>query len=250
MGTYLLGPFLALLPKQWRKALSFSSAIDWGRATAISGFAEFILALAAFANLYFTTMNLWVNRGLQVALNGKNHDQPITDHAVGAAALLIWVTHPLTWALAYFAAEGVLRFCAAAFSENILGTLPLFLIAKCVRAFSDSPGDEEMRGAASSFFGAVGDKVLEARLPAYVDEIVSARNGDDEILEIRASRRKPDWDPPRVVRMQDRFYRLEACSKGATPRPFRYTLRRLSAGVPGRSVLIYEATHVLVTQND
>jgi len=59
-------------------------------------------------------------------------------------------------------------------------------------------------------------------------------------MEILASRRKPDWDPPRVVRVRESYYRLEACSKCAGPRPFRYTLRRLSSGVPGRKVLLYD----------
>ncbi len=35
------------------------------------------------------------------------------------------------------------------------------------------------------------------------------------------------------------FYRLEACTDGMPPRPFRYTLRKMSAGVMGRTVLVY-----------
>jgi len=60
------------------------------------------------------------------------------------------------------------------------------------------------------------------------------------MLEIRACRRKEDWNPPRTVRYQDTFYRLEACNEGMPPRPFRYTLRKLSAGVMGRAVLVYK----------
>ena len=246
MLDYLVGPFLALLPKSVRKLLPFSDSINWGRATFVSGFAEFAIALAAFINWYFVSMSTWVNRGVEAAATGKA-GPGVTDHAISAMALLMWSNHPLTWILGYFTAEGVVRFCGAAFSGNLLGTLPLFLVDKFVRLFFESP-NKAREVPDSSFIDALGDKVLGATQPAYVDEMVSATDGNDEILEIRASRKKPDWDPPRVVRMQERYYRLEACSKGSPPRPFRYRLRRLSAGVPGRNVLLYEATNVFVTQ--
>jgi len=68
-----------------------------------------------------------------------------------------------------------------------------------------------------------------------------SREGGEELLEIRSSRKKVDWEPPRVVRIGERFYRLEKYAKRVPPRPFRYTLRRLAAGVPGRTVLVYDA---------
>ncbi len=71
------------------------------------------------------------------------------------------------------------------------------------------------------------------------DELGFTGSAPDEFLEIRASRRKADWNPPRTVRYLDTFYRLEACSGGSASRPFRYTLRKLSAGVMGRTVLVY-----------
>jgi hypothetical protein len=71
------------------------------------------------------------------------------------------------------------------------------------------------------------------------DELCFSGSAPDEFLEIRACRRKADWNPPRTVRYQDNFYRLEACTDGMPPRPFRYKLRKLSAGVMGRTVLVY-----------
>jgi hypothetical protein len=78
-----------------------------------------------------------------------------------------------------------------------------------------------------------------ATLPLVPDELHFMREGSDEILEIHSCRVKTEWTPPRVVRHEDRYYRLEACSERTAPRPFVYTLRRLPAGVPGRTVLIY-----------
>jgi hypothetical protein len=246
MWTYVLGPFLALLPRSWRRTLPFSQRVDWPRATTLSGFAELVVALAALLEWYSISMTTWVNRGLEVALRG-NGGSGITDQAIGAMAWFMWVNHPLTWLLAYFSVEGAVRLCGAAFSDNLLGTLPLFLVDKTLRfVMGESKTADETAGATASFFGAIGERLLESSVPSSADEVSFQRSGTEEIMEIRASRRKPDWDPPKVVRCQETFYRLEDSSKCAGPRPFRYTLRRLSAGVPGRKVLVYEPPDAVV----
>ena len=246
MLTYLLGPFLAFLPKRWRKTLPFSQSIHWSHAVTLSGFAESAVSFAALLQWYTISMTTWVNRGLDVAMSGKA-GPGITDHAIGAMALLMWANHPLTWALGYLSVEGAVRMCGAAFSDNLMGTLPLFLADKTARALlGGSKTDQDAPGVASSFIGAVSEKILESSVPLSADEVSFQKSATEEIMEIRASRKKPDWDPPRVVRYQESYYRLEDSSKCAGPRPFRYTLRRLSAGVPGRKVLLYEPEDALV----
>jgi hypothetical protein len=246
MWTYTIGPFLALLPKTCRKALPFANSIDWSRAVTLSGFAELVLAIFALMQWYSVSMTTWVNRGLEVAMSGKA-GPGITDHVIGAMAWFMWANHPLTWLLGYLSVEGAVRLCGAAFSESLLGTLPLFLIDKAVRVFfGGSKSAEEVPGAASSFFGAVSEKLLESSVPVSADEISVRQSGAEEILEIRASRKKPEWDPPRVVRVEEAYYRLEAISKCPGARPFRYTLRKLSAGVPGRKVLLYDPGDAVV----
>ena len=246
MWTYIFGPILSLLPKGWRKALPFPEDIRWAQAVAISGFVELAVALAGLLKWYSISMTTWVNRGLEVALNGKA-GSGITDQAIGAMAWFMWANHPLTWILGYFSVEGAVRLCGAAFSDSLLGTLPLFLVDKAVRVFfGGSKTAQEVPGATSSFFGAVGEKILESSVPLSADEISFQKDAAGEIMEIRASRRKQDWDPPRVVRFEESYYRLEECSKSPGPRPFRYTLRRLSAGVPGRKVLLYEPGDAVV----
>lgn len=238
MWTYILGPFLALLPKRWRKALPFADRINWGHAAVLSGLAEALIALGATLQWYSISMTTWVQRGLDVAMNSN---AGITDQAIGAMAWFMWINHPLTWILGYFSLEGAVRLCAAGVADSMLGTLPLFLVDKSVRFVTGgSHAPPEVSGMASSFIGAVSDKVLESSVPASADEISFGHDASDEVMEIRASRKKPDWDPPRVVRCGETYYRLEACSKVAGPRPFRYTLRRLTAGVPGRTVLLYD----------
>jgi hypothetical protein len=83
------------------------------------------------------------------------------------------------------------------------------------------------------------DKVVTARLSQVADEHCVIKSEAEEFLEIRACRAKLDWTPPRVVRYQDRYYRLEEFVRKSGARPFIYKLRRLAAGVPGRTVLLY-----------
>ena len=244
MLTYLLGPFLALLPRRWRNLLPIGSAVEWRRATVLSGFGEAVIALAALMYWYSYFMNLLVDRGLDSALSGKM-GPGVTDQAIGFTALVVWATHPLTWLIAYAGVEGTVRLVGAAFTETNLGISPLFVADQVFLKLSgrSAPSAAKMAGYSegnfSSYAGAIRERALFKRLPEVPDELFFSGNGPEEMLEIRACRRKADWNPPRTVRYQDSFYRLEACSDGMPPRPFRYTLRKLSAGVMGRSVLIY-----------
>lgn len=245
MLTYLLGPLLALLPQRWRKSLSIGADVDWHRATALSGFAESLVALISAMYWYSHYMNLLVSNGLDSALSGKM-GPGVTDMGIGFTALLVWATHPLTWLLAFAGIEGGVRLVGAAFTENNLGTLPLFLADKVFLKLTGQSQPSSAKAAGysagnlSSYAGAIREKAVFKRLPQVPDELFISGNGPDEMLEIRACRRKEDWNPPRTVRYHDTFYRLEARSEGMPPRPFRYTLRKLSAGVMGRTVLVYK----------
>jgi hypothetical protein len=148
------------------------------------------------------------------------------------------------------------RLVGAAFTETYLGTFPLFVADKIFLKLSGR-GEPSISKAAgysdgnfSSYASAIREKAMLKKLPQVPDELFVSRDGPEEMLEIRACRRKADWNPPRTVHYQDTFYRLEACADGMPPRPFRYTLRKLSAGVMGRSVLVYspEETPVLAKQ--
>ena len=241
MLIYLLGPLLALFPRRWRKLLPAGSAVEWRRATVLSGFGEAVIALIALMYWYSYYMAVMADHGLDAAPTGKL-PSGVTDHGIGFAALLIWATHPLTWLIAYAGVEGSVRFLGAALTETDLGILPLFLLDKIIGKFSGRSEPSLAKAAGysqsnlSSFVDAIREKAMVKRLP---DELCFSGSVPDELLEIRACRRKADWNPPRTVRFQDSYYRLEALSGGSAPRPFRYTLRKLPAGVMGRTVLVY-----------
>jgi len=254
MWIFFLGPFLSLLPKRWRKSLPWYEAIHWRSASILSGLAESIVALVALMYWYSYSVTTWVSRALDSVLS-KSAPTGITDHEVGFAALLVWATHPLTWTIVFFGIEGMARLCAA-FTDTVLGVFPLYLVEKIYSktSRSEEPAPERApefsQSHVSSYVGTVRDKIVTARLSQVPDELYVAKNASEEILEIRAWRAKPDWTPPRVVRYEDCYYRLEESTRGSRPRPFVYKLRRLAAGVPGRTVLTYspEETPILASR--
>jgi hypothetical protein len=253
MWDYTIGPILALLPKQWRESLPFANNVQWGRATVVSGIGESLGAIVALGYWYMYAMTAWVDRSVSGALEGKLGANP-TVQGIAGVALTVWMTHPLTLLLGYCMVEGMLRLCAAAFSEQSLGTFPLALINWiAIRPFRRrNPASTMAVGNAAdnarSLVDAVRERVLIARAGDEQDELYFHEQGNDQLLEIRASRPKQDWIPPRVVRCEDAYYRLETSTTKPGPRPFSYLLRRLSAGVPGRSVLIYSPAHALVRE--
>lgn len=253
MWIYFLGPFLSLLPTRWRKALPFSEFVPWRSAAILSGLAESVIALVALMYWYWYSMSTSLSHLADLALAGKTATGT-TDHHLAFAALLVWSTHPLTWGTSFFGIEGMVRLCGA-LTDTVLGVFPLYLVEKIYSKIFRS-GEPEAPYAVkfsqshvTSYVGAIRDKVVTSRLSQVPDELCVAKHDSEEFLEIRASRPKPDWTPPRVVRYDDRYYRLEESSRSSGPRPFVYKLRRLAAGVPGRTVLIYSPAEDPVKAN-
>ena len=244
MFTFLLGPFLAALPRRWRQSLPMQKRIEWRTASILSGFGELLLGIIAYMFWYSYSMNTWVSRGLDAALAGRM-DPRVTDHDITIMSLFIFATSPLTWMILYVGLEGSVRLLGAAFSESYLGILPLFVADKIFLKITgqSGPGIAQAAGYTetnvSSYVGAIREKARVMRTAIIPDELCVTREGADEFLEIRACRNKPDWTPPRTVKYQDTFYRLEEASTGIGQRPFRYRLRRLPAGVMSRTVLVY-----------
>ena len=248
--TYIAGPLAALLPYRWRKALPFAGLIQWNRAAILSGILQIAAAILALANWYQYTMYPIVDRGVDMALKGKLPGE-VTDQQIAGAAYMVFLFHPLTWLLIYFFLEGAVRLCGAAISENVLGTLPLGLIAwaqSLVTGRTASKPEYPVERNAQSFAGAVRERAILSRLKQVPDELHFATDQTQELLEIWASRRKDDWVAPKVVRVDEHYYRLEGNSVEHGPRPFHYRLRRLERGVPGRSVLLYKTEDAVVKQ--
>jgi hypothetical protein len=248
--TFLVGPVAALLPERWRRALPLEERVHWGRAGAVSGFVELVAAIIGLGFQYWRIVVPAIGKGTDAALLGTFHVE-VTEHQVGGIALFVFAMHPLTWLLVYVFAEGAMRLIGAAFMDDLRGTLPLYLVER-VLFLATHPGESKTMAQGvgrnvASIAETVRERAMVARLEDVPDEIQYSKAGTEEFLEIRACRRKEEWEPPKIARVDETYYRLEASSmeKGAA-RPFRYRLRRLEAGVPGRSVLLYKSSEAIV----
>jgi len=238
LWTYVLGPVLVLLPRRWREVLG-SGEVHWGRAGVLSGLLEGVGGIVALGYWYSYGFSRMVDTGVATALRG-DLGPGVTDQEVGGVSYVVIMTHPITWLLAFFVVEGAVRLCAAAFAEPV-GTLPLVLVDWAAGMFRprDERATETLKRNAGSFAGAIKEKVMLAKARDVEDELNYRKNGADEILEIRASRKKEEWVAPKVVRVDETYYRLDETGVGAGARPFWYRLKRLPAGVPGRKVILY-----------
>ncbi len=246
MWRLALGAILSLLPRRWRAALRLQEALPWARSTVFSGFLESLLAFLALVKWYSYSVPTWAGNALDSALrNGPERSVP--GQAIGFSALALWLIHPLTWLIGFFVFEGLLRLLAAAFTEQIFGTLPLAFVDWCIGKATGRPTEGDAlhtpnaRELVRSIISTVKEKMLAARFPEVADELVERFEGGEAFLEIHSSRAKAEWTPPKTVRIGDAYFRLEELKQSNAPRPFIFRMRRVAAGAPGRTVIVYES---------
>jgi hypothetical protein len=238
---------LSLLPRRWRAVSNIpEETVPWVSAAILSGILESILAVGGLTYWYSYSVTTWAAEALDSALN-NGPTAGYDPHVLGLAAFVVWCIHPLTWLLASIFAEGLVRIVAAISIEQILPMWILAFADWCFGKFTHRPpegdaldrlgGREQLR----SFIRAAKQAAKTARLSELPDELTESADGRDSLLEIHSSHEKSEWTPPRVVRVDSVYYRLESFALGARPRPFVYRLRRLSAGVPGRNVILYRS---------
>jgi hypothetical protein len=237
-----VGPLLALLPERWRRRLPGVMDVDWRRAGTLSGIYQLLLAVVGLGFWYMNEVPTRIGQMIDATVDGRI-PVGMTEHQVNGAALTFFYLSPLTWLLFYFFFEGAVRLCGAAFTENILGSFPLYLAERLlfwVKHPKEARVGKTVKETAGSIAGSVRERMMVAGLPEVPDELEYSTNAEEEWLEIRASRRKEEWVEPKIVRVDETYFRLERSSVEQPPRPFCYRLRRLPAGVPGRTVILYK----------
>jgi hypothetical protein len=127
MWTIPAGPFLSLFPRRWREALPFRDLIHWRAAAVVSGLAESVAALIALVYWYSYSVTGWAQDALMATMQA-HPEARIPESTVGFAGLTLVALHPLTWIIAWFGIEGAIRLLGAAFSETVLGTMPLYAL--------------------------------------------------------------------------------------------------------------------------
>jgi len=246
MWRLALGIILSLLPRRWLTPLRWNQAIPWVPATVLGGFLESLLAFFALVDWYSHSVTQWAANAMDSALrNGPERIVP--GQAIGFSALVLWLIHPLTWLIGFFVIEGLVRLLAAAFTEQIFATLPLAFADWCYGKATARPAEGDAlhmpsgREQLQSIVSIVKGKIIAARFQEVADELVELSEGGEAFLEIHSSRAKAEWIPPKTVRIGDVYFRLEQLAQGDVPRPFIFRLRRLAAGAPGRTVIVYES---------
>jgi hypothetical protein len=246
MWRLALGIVLSLLPRRWLTTLRWNQAIRWVPATVLSGFLESLLAFFALVDWYSHSATPWAANAMDSALrNGP--ERAVPGQAIGFSALVLWLIHPLTWLIGFFVMEGLVRLLAAAFTEQIFATLPLAFADWCYGKATGRPAEGDAlhmpsgREQLQSIVSIAKGKIIAARFQEVADELVELSEGGEAFLEIHSSRAKAEWIPPKTVRIGDVYFRLEQLAQGNVPRPFIFRLRRLAAGAPGRTVIVYES---------
>jgi len=245
MWQIIPGIPLTLLPRRWRSVSTISEeTIPWVSAAILSGILESIFAVVGLVYWYSHSVTTWAADALDSALRngpGAGYDP----HVLGLTAFVVWCIHPLTWLLASFFVEGLVRIVAAISIEQILPVWLLAFADWCYGKLTQRPQEGEAlhipggREHLRSLVQAARQAAKTAHLAELPDKLAESAEGPDSILQIHSSHAKAEWTPPRVVRVDGVYYRLESVAEGQRPRPFTYRLRRLAAGVPGRNVIFY-----------
>ena len=150
MWKVVPGIALSLLPRRWRAAIP-EETVPWVPAAILSGMLEANLAVGGLTYWYSHSVTNWAADALDSALrNGPAAEYD--PHLLGLSAFVIWSLHPLTWFLASFFVEGLVRIVAAISLEQIL---PMWLLASAdwfygkvtrrprERGVADVPGGRE-----------------------------------------------------------------------------------------------------------
>ncbi len=210
MWTYLLGPFLSLLPETWRARLPSAESIRWRPATFISGALESLLSLCALVVWYSYSVTHHTRVQLESALRAHPNVHP-NEMMMGLLGYVFVALNPVTWIICWFGFEGVIRALGAAFTEEIVGTLPLWIIDKSHRALRQRSQNRH-------------------RPPQVPDGVTWFSDGQHEVLRIMSCRPKPGWNDRPYVRFKDEFFKVERSLAGTGLRPYVYHLRRLQPG--------------------
>jgi hypothetical protein len=218
--TYILGPIFTLLPRRWREKIFPTTPNRLARAATLSGIFEALLALVA--------LFIWYSIYVRLAGDALAHSSAApggADERMGLFAYIWFWLNPITWVVAYFGLEGVLRSVAALTAGESYGTLPLFLAERLYRLAarpSKKPG-----------------------LAPVSDEITPGDATCD--IKIASCRAKPDWKYPFTIRYGGAYFQVIAnIHLGAGPRPYVYSLRRLPPGEIARGLREYHPEDALV----
>lgn len=218
-STYLLGPIFTLLPRRWREKVFHATPNRLARAGTLSGILEAVLMLVGLVVWYSIYVTLAGS-----AISHSSSDAAGATERMGLFAYIWFWLNPITWLIAYFGLEGVVRSTAALSTGESYGTLPLFLLERFFRRATRPP--------------------QVPALPLVSDEISSGDSTCD--VKIASCRAKADWKYPFTIHYGGAYFQVVAdVHLGAGPRPYVYSLRRLPPGEIARGLKEYHPSDVM-----
>jgi hypothetical protein len=152
----------------------------------------------------------------------SNMPEVNANYGTGVFALAEFVMQPLNMLLLYLFYEAVVRFVGAWVSDQVLGSLPLYLVS-WVHGLID-------KGAYQRYIGA-----------RILDEVIRTHDG----LVVRSSRPKVHWNPYMTIEYDDEFYQMVKEDLGEKPRRFVYHLKKNPVGRIVVTIDHYKADDVL-----
>ena len=210
MVSFLAGILLSLLPERYRRWWEPASTLDFLRASFVSGLVQGLGCFVVFILRYLIFFQQRVmEMGGQVMGAGAEEALGVSSvqYGMGIVTTLEYLIQPLTLLLIYFALEGAVRLAGAAFTEQILPSLPLHLTAWAQERLAQRRAER-----------ALGPPVVDT---------VERGDGKEYDLRIASCRSKPSWDRLMTVAYEDQFYEVVKEERAARPRPFVYLLKKI-----------------------
>ena len=203
--AYICGMLLTLLPSRYREhELLRANAITCG-------------ILQTFAALLLLVFRLFDFVAKNSDSMGKRSEL-IFDHigggavyASGVLAMADVALHPVSIIGYYFFFEGVVRTMAALVGHQVIGTLPLYVVA-AVHGLWDKAKHGKYIG------------------PLIEDEVIRGTSRSDYDLKVYSCRPKLEWNPYVTIEFEDQFYQLMREEPGPESFRFVYYLRKNPVG--------------------
>ena len=202
LSTFIICPFLAMLPRRWRARILPTEPAEFARAGVISGVIEAVLGLFALVVWY----SIFVGMARQAISHSANSGGGSS--FIGVFALIWFWINPITWCVAYFGAEGAVRSVSALANGDVYGMLPLYLLDRLLHR---------------------GQAAIEPEEDVIADEVLPGNRTCD--MRIASCRAKADWEYPFTIKYEGTYFQVMSCQRlHGGLRPFVYSLRRLPAG--------------------
>ena len=213
--NFLRGIFYSLLPKAWWGSWRPSSTVDFSRSAIISGLLECLGLLYFIGTGYLHFLSVRVHQMQSVSASNES-----TQFYFLVILTVEYAFHPFTLIALLLSAEGAVRAWAAFFTDEIIPSLALKVMAVV----------QERRVLAKR----------EWELGPAIPDLFERIAGQEGELRISSQRHKDGWRLSSTIAVEDEFYEVSQVEDCGGPRPVRYLLRKFPSGRVVRGGYRYE----------